>query len=276
MPDDSQPQQRWTEAQTAAIRAQLARLLEGASLRSAPRQQRLLRHIVEATLAGDADRLKGYTLGVEVFDRGADFDPNVDPIVRIEAGRLRSKLLAHYAGEGADDSGADRRAERRLRGALRIPAPDRLGPAMGAAGALDFAASRRRRPPSIALIGRDGDVAALGRTLAEHRLVYRASAPAASARPAWRRPGTARFEQRTSSRRLGGSGTHCRPVVARDDVGAGARTADRAERRSVPGLLAALRPVIAWLVLDNAEHLIEAVAPAGARRVDAAPGSTCW
>jgi hypothetical protein len=40
---------------------------------------------------------------VEVFDRGADFDPNVNPIVRIEAGRLRTRLLAHYGGEGARD-----------------------------------------------------------------------------------------------------------------------------------------------------------------------------
>ena len=48
-------------------------------------------------------RLKGYTLGVEVFDRGADFDPNIDPIVRVEVGRLRSKLIEHYASAGATD-----------------------------------------------------------------------------------------------------------------------------------------------------------------------------
>jgi adenylate cyclase len=54
-------------------------------------------------LAGDLRRLKAYTLGVEVFDRGAGFDPGTDPIVRVDAGRLRSKLLAHYSGEGARD-----------------------------------------------------------------------------------------------------------------------------------------------------------------------------
>jgi adenylate cyclase len=92
------------EARQRLVRDQLARLLEAGELRHAPRQQRLLRHIVEATLAGNAARLKGYSLGVEVFDRGADFDPNVDPIVRVEVGRLRSKLLAHYATAGADDA----------------------------------------------------------------------------------------------------------------------------------------------------------------------------
>jgi adenylate cyclase len=93
----------WSDEQRAAIRAQLDRLLAGASLHQSPQQQRLLRHIVEATLAGDAARLKGYTLGVEVLGRGAGFDANADPIVRVEAGRLRSKLLAYYSGDGADD-----------------------------------------------------------------------------------------------------------------------------------------------------------------------------
>src|SRR5688500_9752198 len=89
--------QQWGEAQLTAIHAQVERLLSCPGLRRAPRQQRLLRHLVDATLAGDGERLKGYALGVDVFDRGADFDPNIDPIVRVEAGRLRSKLLEHYA-----------------------------------------------------------------------------------------------------------------------------------------------------------------------------------
>lgn len=93
----------WNSEQMAAIRAQLARLAGSTVLQQSPRQQRLLRHIVEATLAGEVGRLKGYTLGVEVFDRGADFDPNIDPIVRVEVGRLRSKLIEHYASAGATD-----------------------------------------------------------------------------------------------------------------------------------------------------------------------------
>jgi tetratricopeptide (TPR) repeat protein len=89
--------------EAAAIRAQTEALLSTDLWRQAPRQQRLLRHIVHATLAGESQRLNGRVLGLEVFDRGPDFDPAIDPIVRVEAGRLRSKLLAHYAGEGAHD-----------------------------------------------------------------------------------------------------------------------------------------------------------------------------
>ena len=93
----------WSGEQAMAIRAQLERLTGSAVLLQSPRKQRLLRHIVDATLSGAADRLKGYTLGVEVFDRGAGFDPNIDPIVRVEMGRLRSKLIEFYSDQGATD-----------------------------------------------------------------------------------------------------------------------------------------------------------------------------
>jgi serine/threonine-protein kinase len=53
---------------------------------------RFLRLTVERSLAGQAGELKEYLLGVEVFDRKASYDPRVDPIVRVEARRLRSKL----------------------------------------------------------------------------------------------------------------------------------------------------------------------------------------
>ena len=56
------------------------------------RQQALLSYLVKETLAGNAQRLKGYTLGVEIFGRGTDFDPATDAIVRVEVGRLRIKL----------------------------------------------------------------------------------------------------------------------------------------------------------------------------------------
>ena len=56
--------------------------------------------MVERTLAGAAHELKEYAIGVEVFDRKASYDPRVDPIVRVEARRLRSKLAAFYEAEG--------------------------------------------------------------------------------------------------------------------------------------------------------------------------------
>ena len=64
---------------------------------------RFLRLAVERSIEGRADELKEYLLGVEVFDRKAAFDPRVDPIVRVEARRLRSKLKAYYDGDGRDD-----------------------------------------------------------------------------------------------------------------------------------------------------------------------------
>jgi TolB-like protein/Flp pilus assembly protein TadD len=68
------------------------------------RMVRFLRLTVERTLAGQADALKEYLLGVEVFDRKASYDPRVDPIVRVEARRLRAKLKAYYEGDGAFDA----------------------------------------------------------------------------------------------------------------------------------------------------------------------------
>jgi hypothetical protein len=65
---------------------------------------RFLRMAVDRTLAGQADELKEYVIGVEVFDRKASYDPRVDPIVRVEARRLRAKLKAYYEGDGSADT----------------------------------------------------------------------------------------------------------------------------------------------------------------------------
>jgi TolB-like protein len=67
------------------------------------RLRRFLAFIVTETLAGHADRLKGYTIGVEVFDRDESFDPAIDAIVRVEATRLRAKLREYYDAEGRND-----------------------------------------------------------------------------------------------------------------------------------------------------------------------------
>ncbi|RDJ19818.1 hypothetical protein DWF00_04340 [Bosea caraganae] len=55
---------------------------------------------MEESLAGRGDRIKAYTIAVDVFGRGADFDGMLDPVVRIEAGRLRQALAEYYAGSG--------------------------------------------------------------------------------------------------------------------------------------------------------------------------------
>ena len=86
------------------VRRQLDRLLASTLFANAGRMSRFLKFVVERTLAGDAERLKEYVIGVEVFDRDTDYDPRVDSIVRVEAARLRSKLAEYYAGEGRGDA----------------------------------------------------------------------------------------------------------------------------------------------------------------------------
>ena len=84
-------------------RAALDRVLAAPEFVNATRLSRFLRFAVEKTLAGGGSELKEYLLGVEVFDRGQDFDPRMDPIVRVEAGRLRGKLQEYYEGGGLSD-----------------------------------------------------------------------------------------------------------------------------------------------------------------------------
>ena len=86
------------------VRHELARLLGSAVFANAGRMSRFLKFVVEKTLAGEGERLKEYVIGVEVFDRAADYDPRLDAIVRVEAARLRTKLAEYYAGEGRGDA----------------------------------------------------------------------------------------------------------------------------------------------------------------------------
>ena len=83
------------------VRAELDRILATKGFSSAGRLSKLLRHVVEKTLAGKTDQLKEYAVGVEVFERDGNYDPRLDSIVRVEAGRLRSRLDEYYNGEGA-------------------------------------------------------------------------------------------------------------------------------------------------------------------------------
>ena len=62
---------------------------------------RFLRFVVEQTLAGQADDLKEYTIGIRVFERGESFDPRIDPIVRVQANKLRERLDRYYHHEGS-------------------------------------------------------------------------------------------------------------------------------------------------------------------------------
>jgi tetratricopeptide (TPR) repeat protein len=86
------------------IRAALARMAESESFRGSPQLVAFLRYVVEATLRGAADRIKGYTIAVEALGRTDDFDPQADPIVRVEAMRLRRALTRYYDNGGKHDA----------------------------------------------------------------------------------------------------------------------------------------------------------------------------
>ncbi|MGH7693347.1 MAG: TolB family protein [Gemmatimonadaceae bacterium] len=81
----------------------LERVLSSAAFHGAERSSTLLRFVVDQTLGGNADRLKEYTVGVDALGRGASFDPRIDPIVRAEASRLRTRLERYYATDGRAD-----------------------------------------------------------------------------------------------------------------------------------------------------------------------------
>lgn len=82
------------------VREALARLVADPAFRASERNRRFLGFVVEETLAGRSARIKSYTIAVDVFGRGERFDPATDPIVRIEATRLRAALAAYYLGPG--------------------------------------------------------------------------------------------------------------------------------------------------------------------------------
>ncbi len=94
----------WSESEQNAIREQLHRIVNSGPFLQSRRRQRFLEFLVTETLAGRGERLKGYNVALEVFDRPESFDPTVDPLVRIEAARLREKLREYYEADGRSDS----------------------------------------------------------------------------------------------------------------------------------------------------------------------------
>jgi TolB-like protein len=85
------------------IRQQIEKILLSPRFKETTRSRRFLEFIVQEALTGNSADLKENVVGVSVFDRSADYDPRLDSIVRVEAGRLRTKLNDYYAQEGRDD-----------------------------------------------------------------------------------------------------------------------------------------------------------------------------
>lgn len=84
-------------------REALARILQSEAFDAPPRSRRFLSYVIEETLAGRADRIKAFSIATDVFGRGADFDAHADPIVRLEAVRLRRALEQYYEKVGHED-----------------------------------------------------------------------------------------------------------------------------------------------------------------------------
>src|SRR3954451_14304053 len=86
------------------VRSHLHRVMASAGFVGSESIRRLLAFTVEKTLAGESGQIKEYTLGLEVFGRKGSFDPRTDAIVRVQAWKLRERLLAYYESEGAQES----------------------------------------------------------------------------------------------------------------------------------------------------------------------------
>jgi TolB-like protein/Tfp pilus assembly protein PilF len=87
----------------ASVREALERILASPGFDASARNRRFLEYAVEETLAGRAERLKGLTIAIDVFGRDATIDPQHDPVVRIEAAKLRRSLERYYLTAGQED-----------------------------------------------------------------------------------------------------------------------------------------------------------------------------
>jgi predicted ATPase len=150
---------------TERVRAHARHVLDSESFSKAHSLRRFLAYVVDETLAGRADTLKEYAIGVEVFGRGEGFDPRADTIVRVQARRLRSKLAQYYAVSGHPDGLA-----------IHVPTGSYLprfrevpvaAPPDAGSTRSDWTWSPRAAPaaplpvPRTSLIGRDAEVAAI-------------------------------------------------------------------------------------------------------------------
>ncbi len=86
------------------VEPHLERVLASPEFAASGQLRRFLAFSVQATLRGEGAQLKEYRIAREVFGRGEDYDPRLDPIVRVEARRLRTKLQEYYDGSGRGET----------------------------------------------------------------------------------------------------------------------------------------------------------------------------
>lgn len=88
----------------AEVSDALQRVLTSRTFARSERLRSFLKFIVEMEQLGLSHQLKGYTIGIDVFSRDAGFDPGTDPLVRVQAGKLRKLLHQYYTSEGRDET----------------------------------------------------------------------------------------------------------------------------------------------------------------------------
>lgn len=81
---------------TAVVNQHVDQALSSPLFRKAERQSRFLRFVVDAALQSPGATIKEFDIGIAVYGRRADYDPRTDPIVRVEAARLRARLREYY------------------------------------------------------------------------------------------------------------------------------------------------------------------------------------
>ncbi|MBM3810523.1 MAG: hypothetical protein FJW20_02690 [Acidimicrobiia bacterium] len=87
----------------AEVKSHLEDILASPVFKRAERQSLLLSYVVNHTLAGNTGAVREASIGVDVYGRPTDFDPREDTFVRVEASRLRTRLLEYYESDGKND-----------------------------------------------------------------------------------------------------------------------------------------------------------------------------
>ena len=88
-------------SEKAQLQAAVERLVASHALHGSESLCKLLRYLAKRAQEQPGLQVKEYQIATEVFGRHADFDPQVDSFVRVQAGRLRTKLAEYYGSEGA-------------------------------------------------------------------------------------------------------------------------------------------------------------------------------
>jgi hypothetical protein len=124
-----------TLADRAQFLAEVERLVSSHTLHGSESLCKLLRYLAKQAVEHPGVPVKEYQIATEVFGRQADFDPQLDSMVRVQVGRLRSKLAEYYSSEGASDlTGVEI-----PKGSYAVVIHDRQGGASGSNGHLDTA-----------------------------------------------------------------------------------------------------------------------------------------